>query len=213
MNGRENYYRFLAELYKIEITPKMLESFEHLIHEPFADTAMREGYQLIKRYFDNNPFDPLTELAVDYARIFLGAGIAEKELISAPYESVYTSPERLIMQDARDKVLKIYRENGVDKVQGFDVPEDHLAIELEFMAYLCSETKKACEAGNLPEIDRLICIQKDFIKEHLLNWTPKLFYEVKQFSQTDFYRGVAEITESFLNTDKYLLDDIFCNEG
>jgi anaerobic sulfite reductase subunit A len=112
------------------------------------------------------------------------------------------------MQDARDKAVKIYRENGVDKVRGFDVPEDHLAIELEFMAYLCAETKKAYEAGNLSEIDRLIGVQRNFIESHLLNWTPKFFCEVKQFARTDFYRGVATITEGFLNTDKYLLDDI-----
>ena len=50
----------------------------------------------------------LTELAVDYVRAFIGSG---NDGFSAayPYESVYTSPKRLMMQDARDEVLVLYR--------------------------------------------------------------------------------------------------------
>ena len=45
---------------------------------------------------------------------FLGAGIAEG-LVAFPFESVYTSKDRLVMQDAYEQVLRIYRSNGVEK--------------------------------------------------------------------------------------------------
>ena len=50
----------------------------------------------------------LTELAVDYVRAFIGSG---NDGFSAayPYESVYTSPKRLMMQDARDEVRAVPR--------------------------------------------------------------------------------------------------------
>lgn len=208
MKSRESHYRFLAELYKTEISEKMLEGFTKLDFESLSTTAMGDGYALVKKYLDNKPVDPVTDLAVDFARVFLGAGIVQKELISAPYESVYTSPERLIMQDARDQVLHIYRENGVAKAQGFDVPEDHLAIELEFMAHLCVKTAEAYEEDHFSVAEQLIEVQKNFIDEHLLNWVPKFGEEVSRFARTDFYRGIISITLAFLQMDKDVLNDI-----
>ena len=60
----------------------------------------------------------LTELAVDYVRAFIGSG---NDGFSAayPYESVYTSPKRLMMQDARDEVLVLYRAFGLDKQESW----------------------------------------------------------------------------------------------
>lgn len=206
--GREKTYLFLAELYKTEITEKMYESLQRMDSTAYSGTPLEPGYALIRKYIESTPIDPITELAVDFAKIFLGAGVLEKELASSPYESVYTSRERLIMQDARDKVLTIYRLNGVDKIKGFDVPEDHISIELEFMAHLCKETIHASENGEDEKARQLIETQRSFIKDHLLNWIPLFCEEINQFSLTDFYRGVALLTLSFLNMDKEMLDGI-----
>jgi anaerobic sulfite reductase subunit A len=46
---------------------------------------LTEGYRIFEDYFRNPGLDPLTDLAVDYARVFLGAGIAEGD-VAYPYE-------------------------------------------------------------------------------------------------------------------------------
>jgi len=55
----------------------------------------------------------LNDLAVDYARIFLGVGIAEGSA-AYPYESVYTSKKRIIMQDTLDQVKAMYVAKGIN---------------------------------------------------------------------------------------------------
>ena len=43
-------------------------------------------------------------------------------------------------QEPRDRVLSAYWNAGVNKTKEFTEPEDHIAIELQFMEYLCRKT-------------------------------------------------------------------------
>ena len=55
--------------------------------------------------------DSVTELAIDFVRTFIGHGVNAYSA-AYPYESVYTSERRLMMQEARAEVLQTLRENG-----------------------------------------------------------------------------------------------------
>ena len=61
----------------------------------------------MKEYLRHRDSGTRQELAVDYARVFLCAGMYE-QLMAPPYESVYTSEEHLLMQDARDSAVAFY---------------------------------------------------------------------------------------------------------
>jgi anaerobic sulfite reductase subunit A len=50
------------------------------------------------------------------------------------------------MQEARDQVVALYRAKGLDKVAELELPEDHIALEFEFMAHLCQEMQSAVTA-------------------------------------------------------------------
>lgn len=104
------------------------------------------------------------------------------------------------MQDARDKVVAIYRKNGLDKIETLHVPEDHISIELEFMAALC---RKMLETGECT-----LRVQKAFITEHLLNWVPEFCDDILKYAKTDFYKGVAAFTLDFLKADLQLIDEM-----
>ncbi len=47
-----------------------------------------------------------------------------------------------------------------------------------------------------------------FLDEHLSNWAPLLTVEMEKFAKTDFYRGLAFLTDGFLETDFELLEDM-----
>lgn len=59
-----------------------------------------------------------TDLATEYTSLFLNAGRNTVFL----YESVYTSEERLLMQEAQDEVLSEYRKEGLDKISELREP-------------------------------------------------------------------------------------------
>ncbi|MFR6028105.1 MAG: molecular chaperone [Sutterella wadsworthensis] len=131
---RESMYRLLARLYKTEADKDLLDGLG-AAGFPEEDGGLGEGFRLIADWLrDPKSEDPVTELAVDYAHTFLGAGIADG-LVSYPFESVYTSPGRLVMQDAWEDVAASTVSTGSAYEQA-DMHEDQIGLECEFMAIL-----------------------------------------------------------------------------
>jgi TorA maturation chaperone TorD len=98
-------------------------------------------------------------------------------------------------------VLKIYRSMGLQRGSGFREPEDHIAVELQFMAHLCEKTGEALRAGNYGEAKRYLEVQRGFLVEHLTKWVPLLAADILQTATREFYRAVAKITRGYVQMD------------
>lgn len=193
MQPRADFYRFLSRLFQREVNQTLIDHMQAMRFPIESSTdELRAGYQQLQDFLANYEKSGLLDLEADYAKVFLGAGISEGAA-AFPYESVYTSPKKIMMQEARDQVMAIYQAKGLCLDQGKTaLMEDHAAIELEFMAGLCAE-------GNIEE-------QKVFLDQHLLNWLPKLCADIQKHARTDFYQGVAKITTGYLKLDRLNLD-------
>ena len=77
--------------------------------------------------------------------------------------------------------------------------EDHLATELEFMAWLCENAK----------IDE----QMEFLEKHLVSWLPAFHADLEKFSMTDFYRAAGKMTLGFVYMEKELLTAMLNGEA
>jgi anaerobic sulfite reductase subunit A len=208
MENRENLYHFLGRIYRLEIDQTFLDQMKVMSFPPECGEAeLALGYRLLESYLQRPGLDPLTDLAVDYAKVFLGAGMSEGDA-AYPYESIYTSTERLIMQEARDKVVALYRAKGLDKDKALDYPEDHLALELEFMWRLCEETRHALAAQDWAAVAASLQEQRDFLTQHLRNWVPAFCADIQKCSKTDFYKAVGNITNGYLRMEQSILDDL-----
>lgn len=207
-SNREQMYLFLARLYRVEVDQTLLDQMAQMDFSIESDQpGITEGYRMIGSFLARRSPDMLTDLAVDYASVFIGAGKTEGNA-AYPYESVYTSPDRLIMQEARDQVLKAYRAEGLDRSDTFDDPEDHIALEFEYMAHLCQKTHAALleEAG--PAAADYLAKQKNFLERHLLNWIPSFCADVVRIAETEFYQGAARITRGYLEMEQPLIEQL-----
>lgn len=208
ISNRAAFYTFLARLYQVEVDQPLLDQMHELDLNITADEEdIDEGYKLLGNYLRQRNTDVLTDLAVDYSRVFLGAGIVDGKA-AFPYESVYTSPEHLIMQDARDQVLEFYYREGLDKSDSLDYPEDHIGLELEFMAYLCKKTCDSLISSDPSSAKRLLETQKAFLREHLMNWVPDFCADIEKHSQTNFYLALAKITRGLLKMESSIVNQI-----
>lgn len=200
MKERASLYSLLARVYRREVDKSFLETLASLSVE--SDSAkFNEGLKESKEAISNSE-DAILDFAVDYARIFLGAGIA-KGVAAYPYESVYTSKDRLVMQEAYEKVVKIFRANGVGKLDA-DLYEDHAALELEFMSLLCRRAVELIEKGDEAGLEENLDLQKSFLNEHLLNWMPEFLETIRRCPGSGFYKGFSKATEAFLGMEKEL---------
>ncbi len=219
LQDRCTNYAFLARMYREEVTADLLrEMLAELQRDGAAeeDDITDDGQAMLERFIRELQGADLqavaTQLAAEYAGLFLNAG---RQPVY-PYESVYTSPEHLVMQKARDEVVQLYRQEGLDRSDAVREPEDHIAIELEFMAYLCRRSAEALEAG-----DRAACLaylekQRAFLTDHLLVWVPAFATDTEQAAESGLYRGVARLTAdlvgSELETIEALAAEIGCDE-
>lgn len=178
---RAENYRLLSLLFKTEITTKTYNALSEM------------NYPNQKRIFENmvnNDINAYIEnLAVEYARIFLAAGINHGSA-AFPYESVYTSSKKIVMQEAWENVKKLYSKYGFSlKNASADILEDHIAMELEFMAHLCEDTAVDYE------------LSAQFLENHLLNWCEAFCNDIKKYASEDFYCNLADATVEFITND------------
>lgn len=209
---RAAFYRVLASIYFKEVTDEVIGRLDRMPVPDEADApalcaAMRE----LKRYLVRKGPDPRTDLAVDYARAFLAAGVYEGDA-ACPFESIYTSEERLIMQDARDEVRAVYLANGVNVDQGLHLPEDHLSFELEFMAIMSDRAAALLPGtgftGDLEGLARNLRTQRAFAQEHIANWLPAFEKQVVALTEQGFYPAVTHIAQAYVDDDVALLGEM-----
>ena len=201
-------YGLLSRLYRVEVDPVFLDQLRAMrFPASTGNDAMDEGYRLLAGYLGRTDAGTLTELAVDYVRAFIGHGI-DGHAAAYPFESVYTSAKRLMMQGARDEVLALYRAEGVDKSDDWKDGEDHVALELEFMKTLAERAAKALHEGDEAEATRLLQVQHAFLDDHLRKWLPTFTRDMGIFAKTDLYLGLARLTAGFLRVEEEFMAEV-----
>ena len=196
VSARAQFYRLLSRMYLLEVDESLWNALVKMAFPvAAAEGDLKAGYEAVAGYCQANAGAEVTavldDLAVDYARLFLSAGVAQGKA-AFPYESVYTSRKHLVMQDSRMEVVALYQKRGITPAKdNYNVPEDHLGYLFAYMALLCDEGAEA--------------EQKAFLKNHLCNWVSAFTVDMGKYAATDFYRGLAKMTRGFLLLEQGLL--------
>ncbi len=128
-------------------------------------------------------------LKQDQLYLFIGAGT----VLAAPWESVYFGKERMIFQEQTLQVRQWYSRFGLQVANLHNEPDDHIGLELEFVAHLANLALQAVDQKNDGSLEDLLQAQRDFLSEHLLRWEPAWANLVKKHANTDFYRGLGTL--------------------
>ena len=207
MNARARSYSMLARLFREEVDlPTLRELQQMRFPQATGNAAADEGYHQLYDYLKRAWDDSVTELAIDYVSTFIGHGVNGYSA-AYPYESVYTSERRLLMQEARAEVLATLRENEL--VRGnWNEAEDHIALELEFMQRLSLRAADALSDDAEEEAIAYLRTSYDFLENHLLNWVPMLVADMRMHARTLFYQGLAQLTLGSLQEDEAVLREL-----
>ncbi|MBO2518407.1 MAG: molecular chaperone TorD family protein [Firmicutes bacterium] len=158
-----------------------------------ADHAdVRQGMALARQWLDGRSSQQAADiLESDYIRLFVGGG---RHILAPPWESVYVSSEPLLLQRETLEVRNWYARYGLVAEKKGQEPDDHVGLELEFVAHLAGLALEALERGEQTRFQEAMDAQRAFLKEHVLRWVPTWATHVAQHAQTDFYRGCALMT-------------------
>ena len=167
---------------------------------PSDETDTAAGLAALAAYCDR--WDPaqLDALTWDFNRLFVGPG----EMLAPPWESVHRSRTKLTFQESTLQVRALYEAFGVQAPALHREPDDHLALELDFLATLSERAVEAVGGGDGKQLGRCLQTQRDFLQDHLLAWAPACLALVETHAETDYYRGAARLARGSLATSARL---------
>ena len=195
--NRAKIYSYFSKIYRGEVNQELLGIMKHSSKPIIDDHEMSIAYNELRNFLEeieiNNEL--VEDLAADYAASFLGIGRHSAH----PYESVYLSEDRIVMREPWYEVLKAYHSKGLQKVEWFLEPEDHVAIQLEFMSCLCLKMKEALDKEDTEEVLKYFEAQNNYLNKHLIVWIPQFCDDiVKGSTKYDFYKIMGAITKRYI---------------
>jgi TorA maturation chaperone TorD len=153
--------------------------------------------------FDSQVSGSLETREIEYNRLFVGP---YTPLVS-PYESMYRDSSGMVMGPSTASVLRIYaQENLMPAIEERDLP-DHIATEIEYMAFLCHREYAIWKMkGNTDRDPDLVVSdvqrkEKEFLEEHLYPWVPAFCDKVLQITDFELYHCLASLLKDFIKME------------
>ncbi len=201
-------YAFLG---KVFYEPPTLELIQAIVSDdlfsdwPFRSANVEEiiGLDQLRQFsaqWDSAQFEDLRR---DHARLFVGPN----RLLAPPWESVYCSREHLIFDRQTFEVRQQYQRYGMETRQSNVEPDDHVGLELRFIAHLNGLALFAMDKGDTNLTVEAVEATGRFLTEHLLRWSPEFLGLVMKSANTVYYSAVAQLALGCLYHTNSILSD------
>jgi len=113
------------------------------------------------------------------------------------FESVYN--EGKLYDESTFAIARLYYEAGLKVDEDFRLPPDHIAVELEFMAFLSFKEMEGLKTGDARIADYAALLQKKTLDEHLRNFALSVAERLGRHAGTSFYRGIAQVMTAYFS--------------
>ena len=141
-------------------------------------------------------------LAVEHARLFAGLGASYGAI--PPYESLHVGNGP--REDRVTNVTAAYRDAGFERIDVPAVPQDHLAVELRFMALLAANESAAWDSSTRDQARAWLEREQAFLDGHLLFWGPTYCERMATETREPFFGALARMTGAVLTLDRQNVD-------
>jgi TorA maturation chaperone TorD len=185
---------------------------QYLLSQEFDQCSIPLGFgELPLEDLDLRPL--LSELPVEedlavieHGRVFGLAGTRE----CSPYETEYHPNEEVFFRSQQmADIAGFYRAFGLNVSPARHERVDHIALELEFAAFMLMKKRlaRSCQAGSqdgeLPAVVQEA--RRHFLRDHLSWWAPSFTVAVRRKSAGGFYAAVGAVLAALLPIERQRL--------
>ncbi len=190
--GDLDTFIMLAAFYNVNPDGKIIEAVKNIEPGDIDDEELKSALEKIVSYAEKT--DPeneesLIEMKRDWTRLF--RGVTPDYGPKPPYEQLHTASAGL---DLLSVLAKIYVDNGYDGYEALGNRHDYLGVELDFLTALSGKRVEALGKNDEEEYDKYTVILEEFIDGHIAPWFPSFYEGAMKEAETDFYKGVLELT-------------------
>lgn len=160
---------------------------------------MTEGGRELKRYLCSQEPAMLPQIcekeSLEYNRLMNERAVSS----FVPREAAQLGREKEFCNVISD----VYASAGIVFKKCGGEADDHIAIELEFMAVM--HERMLYNSFSVRSAMELLEIQETFLEEHLLKWTPQFCERLNAVTDSPLYLGLSHMLEEFLPMDLQML--------
>lgn len=172
------------------------------LEPPFSQVAPRAAEELAGWLAQADGEGGVSSLAreahLDRSYLFYMVGQSR----ASPYESVYRTDDATLYGPTTFQVREAYAAHGLAFGRSANEPDDHLGLELSFLAYLLGLAAEG--AGESPARADAACDSAAladaaaFLSNHVLVFSGIYLKNLRTRARTPFYRAVAEVAAATL---------------
>jgi TorA maturation chaperone TorD len=201
MRERTYLYRSLVELYRPKLVKPMLENIAQEQFQALGETiengfdSIKEGHRILCDHVRGKDIDKLIEeLSEEYSKLDNKGVFLQRNYDQRSREELFSNLKRF------------YQQKGDVVEKGVEL--DHFINHCNYMFHLLSQNRIAIINRRVDDFYDNIRLQNEFLKDYIYNWAPTMCQRLYKESESQFYRGLAMLTEGFINIDKEIFDEV-----
>ncbi|MDF9840067.1 MULTISPECIES: molecular chaperone TorD family protein [unclassified Paenibacillus] len=198
LESRGLIYQILVDFYGRKPTLSLVAQWRANRQMSIA-AELTEGGQELKRYLCGQDPSELPQICekekAEYVR-----------LMNERSASLFSAREAIQLgreQEFCNELSELYASAGIVFKKCSGEADDHISIELEFMAVM--HERMLFNSFSVRSAMELLDIQVRFLEEHLLKWTPQFCSRLNAATSSPLYLGLSHMLEEFLPQDLQML--------
>lgn len=143
--------------------------------------------------------EDVDRMRTQYTGMFLSGS---RDLTVQPYESSYAPVSGFDIATVSAAVESRYRRAGIQLATRGELP-DHIAVELEFCAYLCHQEG---DADSDDGAAHWRAERRSFLEDHLVRWLPDFAAKLARVMPDSLYTEASEVVRGVTADDLVIID-------
>tara|TARA_B100000315_G_scaffold164061_2_gene152662 strand:- start:166 stop:870 length:705 start_codon:yes stop_codon:yes gene_type:complete len=173
--------------------------------EPWAAFAFFQEWKQFLRALSGLSRQEATALQGEYISSFQ----VNRPSVPCPiYESVYLAEKPAAAAMLLAQLEVDYARAGLVASQSPRQAPDHVAVELEFMSFLCAQEAESWEAEDIRQARTFLRKERRFLKAHLERWIPAFAGRAKALNPDGVFASAAQAVAAFIVHDGDLIDGL-----
>lgn len=198
--ARQYFYQFIQVLFFEPVSKEMLGQLQN--DSSLAELKnLEEAGEYLYQFFSHATASELQTEKEEFYRLFIGP----ETILTPPWESVYRSKEGLLFEETTFQVREHYHRHNLEFIRENQEPDDHIAIELEFILHL---NQLCLQNLDNNQLHKLINHQIEFHEQHMQQWIPAFTTKILNHTDSLLYKGAALLLRDFTVSDYHSLLEI-----
>ena len=209
---RAETYQWFAHLFSQELTHDEIKLYQegalNTLFAYFEEIGLTHEVARCKQAIEM--LKTIPDAALELKGDFAGCFLLEEENGAMPYASLHLGEDGMMYAEAERKMRELLSKSGLQILESFKEPSDHLAIYLALMQKWCEQLSREVLKAEEPKnyVSDEYRAQRSFVSNGILAWLPAWNERLSRVAncRSEFYQALGALLLGFIMADEDYLN-------